>query len=307
MATDLHQPIIKKIKKTSGGGHHGGAWKVAYADFVTAMMAFFLLMWLLNATSEEQKRGISNYFGPVGLSDGSSGSGGVLGGLSISSDGAFQDSKTSPAITMLTPQSNAAPEETDTSQPFDPEQKMTADTNQNEQLANDTQGEQAKMTDNAEEEKQLSDTELKIKQMIEETPELSKFADNIIVDQTPEGLRIQIVDQKGRSMFPIGEAKMYDYTVKLLKSVAGAIKDLPNKISVTGHTDAKPYGNNTTYGNWELSTDRANSSRRILLSAGLDPNHISYVSGKAATDPLDKADPFSPQNRRITIVVLKKG
>lgn len=305
------QPIIKKVKKVSGGGHHGGAWKVAYADFVTAMMAFFLLMWLLNATSEEQKRGISNYFGPVGMSTAASGSGGILGGQSVATEGSFEDSKASPAVTMLAPQTNAGEAETEGDAVDQNQTKSINTTEENKQQAKAQEPAQAEQQDLDKssgssdlDKKNFADASEQIKQAIQKTPELAQFADNLIIDQTPEGMRIQIVDQDRKSMFPSGEKKMYDHTVKLLSSIAEVIKKLPNKISISGHTDSKPYSNGTGYTNWELSTDRANASRQVLVESGLDEAKLSHVTGKAATEPLLEKNPESSQNRRISIVLL---
>ncbi len=135
-------------------------------------------------------------------------------------------------------------------------------------------------------------------------PDLRDLARNLLIDRTPEGMRIQIVDQKGHSMFPLGSAEMYDKTRRLLGLVADAIKRLPNKISIKGHTDAKPYRGHGDYTNWELSSDRANASRRALVTAGLSSDRVAYVVGRAAQDPLVPADPTSPRNRRISIVLL---
>lgn len=328
-----NQPIIKKVKKVQAAGHHGGAWKVAYADFVTAMMAFFLLMWLLNATTEEQKRGISNYFGPVGLSTAASGSGGLLGGQSVSTDGSFEDSKASPAVTMLAPQTNAGEakaEGDESNQPDKPAPEDVAKASEqniaqiqkedsDKQAATGDKAQEAVAVDKAQEapvaeedkaaaaaidKKNFDEAQEKIKQAILNSPELAAFADNLVMDITPEGLRIQIVDQDKRSMFPSGEKKMYDHTVMLLNKIAGVIKTLPNKISIAGHTDSTPYNDGSGYTNWELSADRANASRQVLTAAGLDEDRISQVAGKAATEPFNKDDPSSPQNRRISITLL---
>ena len=304
------QPIIKKVKKVSGGGHHGGAWKVAYADFVTAMMAFFLLMWLLNATSEEQKRGISNYFGPVGMSTAASGSGGVLGGNSVATEGAFDDSKASPAVTMLMPQTNAGEAKTEGDEK-DQKDKISESTTLEEkevpEKAVPEPSSQAPANDSEAEaldKKNFADAEEKIRQAILQSPELAQFAENLIIDTTPEGLRIQIVDQDKKAMFPSGEKKMYDHTTKLLKQIASVIKTMPNKISVTGHTDSTPYQTGGNYTNWELSADRANASRLVLMGAGMEESRISHVTGKAANEPLLESSPADPKNRRISIILL---
>lgn len=285
--TDQRPIIIKKIKKVSGG-HHGGAWKVAYADFVTAMMAFFLLMWLLNATSEEQKRGISNYFAPIGVQQGTTGSGGVLGGLTVSSEGSFTDSKTSPAVAAMTPAQKQTERDDDTNQPA---------TGLDE---NDGKNDAQEQKENAE----FENLKQAIDKMVQNSPEIKDLAENLIVDITPEGLRIQIVDLDKKSMFPIGSAIMDDHTKELFVKVTEIIKSQPNKISISGHTDATPYAKDGDYGNWELSADRANACRKVLVENGISNERVKAVVGKAENDPLNKNDPFSAQNRRISIVLL---
>ena len=302
------QPIYKKIKKVAAGGH-GGGWKVAYADFVTAMMAFFLLMWLLNSTSQEQKRGISNYFGPIGMSEGSGGSGGLMGGLSVTSEGSFQDSAAAPAVTMMTPKSSPGDTE-------DSENTIENGTTKDQTGISDEvkkKFEEAKVKDKPKQEFKkietseknvLLDVQKQIKQAIQANPELKDLSQNLMIDLTPEGLRIQLVDQDKKSMFPSGKATPLPQMEKLVQQVSKVISKLPNKISISGHTDSTPYGNDKTYSNWELSTDRANVTRRMILDDGIDEARIEYVRGKAANDPLIKADPSSPQNRRISIVIL---
>lgn len=282
---DKEQPIIvKKIKK--GGGHHGGAWKVAYADFVTAMMAFFLLLWLLNVTTDEQKNAISNYFDPTHpkVSKDTSGAGGVMGGLSMSPQGAMATNVQN--ITMPQPTKPTQP-----TKQMDPKNKNV---------------EKAKQQMRKQEEKRFKTAEQMIKQAIQEDPELAALAKNLIVDMTPEGLRIQIVDQDGEPMFPSGSARMYDKTKRLMQKVGKIIKTLPNDISIRGHTDSIPYGSGANYTNWELSSDRANDSRRVLLDSGIPQKRINNVMGKADTEPLMPKDPTSAQNRRISIILLKE-
>ena len=204
--------IIKKVKK-GGHGHHGGAWKVAFADFVTAMMAFFMLMWLMGSTT--------------------------------------------------------------------PEQKATA--------------EAARMVRIMEE----------LKAVIDAGKELKDFADQILFDITPEGLRIQIIDKENRAMFDQGSARLQPYTRAILHEMVKVISEAPNRISVSGHTDAKPYATDSDYGNWELSADRANAARRELLAGGLPEDKIGRVVGLGSSDLLDPSQPQAPLNRRISIVVLR--
>lgn len=292
MTDPKNAPIVKKIKKVTGGGHHGGAWKVAYADFVTAMMAFFLLMWLLNATSEEQRRGLSNYFGPAGDLFGAGGTGGILGGQSVETDGNFKEARASSPITTGSVKSEASASNTDTDD-------------------NDGQGafeedlEAEKAIEKAEEEL-FKKAEEDLKKAIQENPELNELAQHLIIDQTPEGLRIQIVDRDKKEMFPNGSSEMYPHTRKLLELVNKVIEKMPNKISITGHTDAKPYANGSKYTNWELSSDRANATRRVMLELGLSSPRMVYISGKAETEPLLKEDPSAAQNRRISIILHRR-
>ncbi len=277
--------VIKKVIK-GGGGHHGGAWKVAYADFVTAMMAFFLLMWLLNATTEEQRKGISEYFDPTPMevSSTTSGAGGVMGGLTVSTEGA-RSSDVQPIV------HNDNPPSPNVKMQIDPEQL------EKEQLQAELQ-----KRENAE----FEQVKEKIQEAIQDS-ELKDLAKNLMVDMTPEGLRIQIVDQNGESMFPSGSAKPYEKTVKLIDMVAQIIKTMPNQISVRGHTDSVPYSKGADYTNWELSADRANASRRVLLDAGIESKKLSNVVGKADTEHLKPEAPNDPQNRRISIILLRES
>lgn len=275
--------VIKKVIK-GGGGHHGGAWKVAYADFVTAMMAFFLLMWLLNATTEEQRKGISEYFDPTPMevSNTTSGAGGVMGGLTVSEVGA-RATDVQPIV------HNDQTPSPDIKSQVDPEQLSK------EQL-------QAEL-----EKREDADFE-QVKEKIEEAikdSDLKGLTKNLIIDMTPEGLRIQIVDRDGESMFPTGSAQPYEKTKKLLAVVADIIKKMPNQISVRGHTDSAPYSNGANYTNWELSADRANASRRALLEDGIAAKKLSNVVGKADMEHLKPDKPLDPQNRRISIILLR--
>lgn len=297
--------IIKKVKK-GGHGHHGGAWKVAYADFVTAMMAFFLLLWLLNATTEDQKKGIANYFDPVSVSKSSqSGSGGMLGGASIASPTGSMSSQMSQmnvtAIDGLKPNSEGE------------EAQGEGKTNIKENVKKDETNKEKKIEASEEaiekahekiEEERFKKAETELRQAIQNSPELKELSENLLIEQTPEGMRIQITDKSKKEMFPLGSADMYDYTEKLLEQVAHVIQKLPNQIEITGHTDAKPYKNKNN-SNWELSSKRANASRRVLDNAGIEPKRIEIVAGKADKDLLVPEEPESPMNRRISLTLLK--
>jgi chemotaxis protein MotB len=303
--------IIKKVKKVAGG-HHGGAWKVAYADFVTAMMAFFLLLWLLNATTEDQKKGIADYFSPVSaftpesVSQSPSGSAGVMGGRSIISEGALQNDTSPIGITVALPGSKEQSEsQTEQSEDGTKDSQRLAEQNETAQQTVD-RNEVDQLAQELEQER-FEQAEAELREALESVPDLSDFAKNLVVDQTPEGLRIQIIDEEGRSMFPSGSADMLGHTQRLLALVADAIKKLDNPVAIKGHTDSTPYSGKNDYSNWELSTDRANSSRRALLAAGLPASRVASVVGRADQEHFVPDEPNSPRNRRISIVLLRQA
>lgn len=284
--------VIKKIKKGGGDGHHGGAWKVAYADFVTAMMAFFLLMWLINTTSPEQKRGIADYFAPASVSDSTSGSGGILAGTALGSDGA-KAAGTSSVIEELSPQSR---------NPDDGRSQEGAKAAVSEDASTESLREALKRRDDA----AFASAAQSLRQALQDMPELAELSKNIIIDQTPEGLRIQLVDQEGRSMFGEGSSQPNARAQLLLRAITKVINQLPNRISIYGHTSASP-GGAKAEGDWTLSAQRADASRRILQSAGVDRDRIYQVAGKATSEPLYPDDPMLPGNRRIAIVLLREA
>jgi len=276
MAEEGLRPIVvKKIKK--GGGHHGGAWKIAYADFVTAMMAFFLLMWLLGSTTKGDLNGISEYFKtPLKVAmQGGSGSG---DSSSVIQGGGSDLSRRTGQV------------------------KMTDDPAQSKTYNLDA----AKKALEAEERSRLQALRARIEMTIDTNAELKKFKEQLLLDFTSEGLRIQIVDLQNRPMFNAGKADLQPYAREILEAIAPALNDVPNKIGLSGHTDSTPYFTETGYSNWELSADRANASRRALLHGGLADNKILRVVGLASAAHLDRADPFNPINRRISIIVMNK-
>ncbi len=270
---DKKQPIIVKRIKKGGHGHHGGAWKVAYADFVTAMMAFFLLMWLLGSTTEAQKRGISDWFqNPTGIQ----GPGGAS--TSMIQLGGTQDMPTG-------------------------EGKKTM-----EDSPADKAKERVVIKEKAEDKRRLDELLQRLKEAIDKSQALKPFKDQLLLDITPEGLRIQIVDKENRPMFALGSPELKWYTKEILYEIAETINQVPNKISITGHTDATPFSSDRRdYSNWELSADRANAARRALIQGGMNPDKIGRVVGLASTVLFDKANPYSPINRRISIIVMNKA
>jgi len=275
MADDSQRPIVIKRIKKAGGGAHGGAWKIAYADFVTAMMAFFLLMWLLGSTTKAQMEGIANYFKTplkVALSGGS-GAGDatsiIKGGGQDLTRKAGQVKKGETESKTQSPQSKAEQERVDAAR--------------------------------------LQELKAKLDKAIESNQKLKQFKNQLKIDITQEGLRIQIVDDKNRPMFDSGGAVMKPYTRDILREIGKTLNQVPNKISLSGHTDAVPYsGGEAGYSNWELSADRANASRRELVAGGLEDGKVLRVVGLGSAIPFDKANPNAPVNRRISIIVMNK-
>jgi chemotaxis protein MotB len=274
MASGEATIIIKKVKKVSGGGHHGGAWKVAYADFVTAMMAFFLLMWLINTTSPEQKKGIADYFAPASVSETTSGAGGILGGTALGQDGTKQAGTRSAM-------DNTAPD--------------VAVNSASEQALKDALA--------AKEKADFESAAQSLRQAMQSMPELAELSKQILVDQTPEGLRIQLVDQEGRSMFDEGSSKPNPRAETVLRAVAKIVNNLPNRINVYGHTSLSANGQPAA-NDRELSAARANAATEVMRAAGVQTDRVYLTGGKATSDPLYPDDPTLPGNRRIEIILL---
>jgi chemotaxis protein MotB len=284
MSEALQPIVIKRIVK-GHGGHHGGSWKVAFADFATAMMAFFLLMWLMGGTTAEQKGAISEYFKNPSAVQGASP---VPSPSSIQGPGGASTSMIQlGGGTEL--YRNPAPAEGKESE--DAYKRVAADSSSSS--SSDGQTEQERLEG-------LMD---QLKKAIEEQEKLKPFKDQILMDMTADGLRIQIVDKENRSMFDSGSAELKDYSSDVLKELAMVIGGVPNRISISGHTDATPFVRKN-YGNWELSTDRANAARRALLEGGLPPEKIGRVVGLASSALLDPEHAQSPINRRISIIVM---
>ena len=279
MADEGLRPIIvKRIKKTAAG-HHGGAWKIAYADFVTAMMAFFLLMWLLGSTSKGDMSGIAEYFKtPLKVAmQGGSGS----GDSSSVIQGGGRD------LTRKDGQQKKG----DSPQPKKKSYNLGAAKAELERL----------------ELSRLKGLKSKIEGMIEASPTMRQYKNQLLIDITTDGLRIQIVDEQNRAMFASAKAELQPYTKEILFEIGRTLNDMPNKISLSGHTDATAYSSGDKgYSNWELSADRANASRRALIAGGMDESKMLRVVGLSSAVPFNKADPFSPVNRRISIIVMNK-
>ncbi|MEM9468731.1 MAG: flagellar motor protein MotB [Pseudomonadota bacterium] len=290
---ELNNIIIKKVKKVDGG-HHGGAWKVAYADFVTAMMAFFLLLWLLNVSTQEQLDGIADYFSPSPMiSTDSTGSGGILGGLTMDPEGAMISQKEQP----ITQREAETPALRPGTLPPKPNKQDVGRTGR--KLTDEEILEQIKQW----EEKAFAQAKVALEEAME-SAEMQELKESLQVDMTPEGLRIQIIDQEDKPLFDSGSAVLQDHTKQILRKVSNVIIKLPNELSIRGHTDSVPFGPRARYTNWELSSDRANSSRRFLLKNGIPTTRVNNVVGKADTDHLFEDNPRDGRNRRISIILL---
>ena len=284
MAEEKKRPIIIVKKKINGGGHHGGAWKVAYADFVTAMMAFFMVMWLVASVSKEQRAAMFEYFKNPSMEQGQS----VKAAPGQNGPGGASTSAINLGGGMDAPTSSTEKEGTG----------KAVDT---------TSEDDAKRIAQQAEKRQLESLMGDLKQAIEASQAMQAFKDQLLLDITPEGLRIQIVDQLNRPMFDLGKSNLKDYTVTILHELAKHLNSVPNRISVSGHTDNKAYAAARGYTNWELSADRANAARRALLEGGLDQQKIARVVGLASSVLFDRKNPFSPINRRISIIVMTKS
>ena len=287
MSKDKDRAIVVKRAAPKKGGHHGGAWKLAYADFMTAMMAFFLLMWLLSSASTVQLKGIADYFnqplkitlwgGDRSAVDSSQIPG---GGRDISTD--------KDGITRQTDGSINRAEHTAARADDQALQQLQGAVERREQV-------------------RLHDLQVKLMAAIEANPVLRQFKQQIRIDSTLQGLRIEIVDTQKRPMFATAQAIVQPYMHDILQAIGNTLNDVPNRIVVQGHTDAVPYaGGEKGYSNWELSADRANASRRELIAGGMDEAKVLRVLGLASTQNLNKADPLDPENRRISIIVLNK-
>jgi chemotaxis protein MotB len=282
--------VIKRIKKGGHAGHHGGAWKVAYADFVTAMMAFFLLMWLINTTTPEQKRGIADYFAPQSIAQTVSGSGGVLGGKVMGED----DAHAGGAQSVMQKQSPPAPSSAT---------KGLAN-GENQGGANSSSSSASEANAHSAQDGDFAHAAEAIHQAIQDNPDIANLSHQVITENTPQGLRVQLVDQDGRPMFQQGSTDPMPYTRKLLAAVGGVIASLPNRVSISGHTS----GNDAATGNgWELSTGRANQARALLQTGGLASDRIYEVAGKAGSEPLLPEDPNASANRRLSILLMREA
>ena len=309
--------VIIRREEVVAGGHHGGAWKVAYADFVTAMMAFFLLMWLLNATTQEQKRGLADYFSPTNhLGITTSGSGAPLGGTTPNSAGVMTSDRGAVDITKTQPypvtdddDTGDTPTQTETSKipgtatrPSASDRGFQAGRKQNESKS-PKEGDKQVESDRAEK-RAFEQAATQIRDTVAADPALADVAKQLAIDITPEGLRIQLLDADRTPMFSSGSSSLNDKARAVLARIAPVLMKMPESLTIAGYTDSAPY-RGTDKTNWDLSADRANATRKLLIEAGLPEPRVRSVTGNADRDPLITTDPLAAANRRIAIVLLR--
>ncbi|WP_210245125.1 MULTISPECIES: flagellar motor protein MotB [Methylobacterium] len=273
------QPIIIKKVKKAAHAHHGGAWKIAYADFVTAMMAFFLLMWLISMTTPEQKVGLAEYFAPAALSPANSGAGGMLYGTSLDTSG----------NKLSTPRDAArgSAEQEDRARPTSPGRASDLDASHPAASA------------------QANDSAIaSLRQALQKMPDIAELSRNIVIEPTKEGVNVSLVDQDGRSMFREGSVDPYERTRRVLEALAPALRRLPNRLSITGHTAAARPGSARAAEPWNLTAGRALAVREILSGAGVPNDNVDSVVGRADTQPVFPDNPYIAPNRRVTITLL---
>ena len=268
-STNTQPIIIKRKKVVKGDGHHGGAWKVAYADFVTAMMAFFLLMWLLNATTEDQRKGIADYFNPtIPISRISGGGSDGLNGSSMFTEDTYAKMGTGGT------------------------RQQTVDSPRKEAQSGASKEEVAENLHN----------------LRQELGEKSKqLSEHLMIKMSPEGMVLEVIDSDSSPLFAVGNSNPTPLLKELLASISGSLDAFRNDIKIVGHTDSLQYRLGANYDNWNLSTDRANVIRKLLLEKGMMPSRLREVSGRADTDPLAPENPSASQNRRISIIILTDG
>lgn len=290
------QPIIIKKVKKNKHAHHGGAWKIAYADFVTAMMAFFLLLWLISMTTPEQKEGLATYFAPPNIAPTTSGSGGVMGGTAL-------DNSDNSLMAGSTPQERTDASVTPKGAEFGTMQGAMSGSE--EQSGNLYEAALASQYDlKARDDQGFHSAAASIKQAWQAMPDITEVSDNLLVEETEEGLNIRIIDQEGRPMFPEGSKYPNELTRQAIAAIAPILQKLASPVRISGHTAAGGVYANPRYGSWELSADRANTVRQILGEFGLADDRINSVVGRSAAEPFFPNDPYMAANERIEITLL---
>ncbi|HYG86957.1 MAG TPA: flagellar motor protein MotB [Azospirillum sp.] len=308
--------VVVKRRALEDEEEHAGSWKIAYADFVTTMMTFFLVMWLINITTKEQRQGISEYFNPVAVSQANSGADGMLAGRSVDETGALTSPNASGthSLPVASPpvvasvgkddrnpagRKDPMPHPDGAAQPPAPPQDTQVTRAEFEALLD-------RQSASAQEQFAFEQLEEDIRKRLASAGDLKALSESIVIQQVPEGLRIQLTDQAKFSMFAVGSAQMTDQTRRLMRLISGVIATVPNSLSISGHTDALAYSKDSPYGNWELSSDRANAARRELIASGVPSSRIVRVEGRADLDHMVE-DRLDPRNRRISITLLRHG
>ncbi|MBA4221068.1 MAG: chemotaxis protein MotB [Methylobacterium sp.] len=279
MTKPAQQIIVKKVKKAAHA-HHGGAWKIAYADFVTAMMAFFLLMWLISMTTQEQKEGLAEYFAPGAVSPSTSGAGGMLWGSALDKSG---------------------------SKPLTPREVAMGTTKQEDKARQTKSGAADREIDRTAAAQQASHSAIaSLRQTLQSMPEIADLSRNIVIEPTKEGLDVALMDENGRSMFPEGSVQPYPSTRRVLEALAPTLRRLPNRLAITGHTAAVRPGAAAGVDPWSLTTGRALAVREILSGAGFPNDRFASVVGRADTEPVFPDNPYISPNRRVRITLLSE-
>jgi chemotaxis protein MotB len=273
------QPIIVKKVKKAAHAHHGGAWKIAYADFVTAMMAFFLLMWLISMTTPEQKIGLAEYFAPAAVSPANSGAGGMLYGTSLDTSGNKPSTPRDAA--------RGSEEQAGKARPTNPGRASDADASR---PASSVQANDSAIAS--------------LRQALQKMPDIAELSRNIVIEPTKEGVNVSLVDQDGRSMFREGSVDPYERTRRVLEALAPTLRLLPNPLSIIGHTATARPGLAQAGEPWNLTAGRALAVREILSGAGVPNDNFASVVGRADTEPVFPDNPYTAPNRRVTITLL---
>ena len=290
--------IVKKVIDEGHGGHHGGAWKIALADMMTAMMAFFLLMWLLGATNEDKRKSVADYFRPASHSQikfgEMAGSDGLLGGGSVVDvDGFPFTAKQSSLLERLTPKAQGGANSTEGGAADQRSRDGTSDSDPKQQAA-------------AADQQNFEKLEAQLRERLEQNPQLKSVKDNVSVVRESDGLRIEIVDKADFSMFRLGTSDLEPKAAALLGEVARSLQALPNRVAVRGHTDSLGFSDATGRSNWSLSTERADATRQLMVGAGVNPQRFARIEGVADTQPFVPSNPADPRNRRVSITVLNQ-
>jgi chemotaxis protein MotB len=290
--------IIKRIEESSHGGHHGGGWKVAYADFMTAMMAFFLLLWILAASDEEMLRGLANYFTPT-MADSGGGSDSAADLRPLAAPGVMSGSNDVTGVVKLPTFGKENPMMVFDSRLREMPSEVVVEYTEppkpeNPVEAADAQEKETRL-------REIDQTAQEIAERIESDKALSDLARNVRLEKSDGALTVQVLDQENRSLFRTGSSEISDETRKLLLAIGDIVAAQPQPVEIVGHTDAATYGSTAGYSNWELSADRANATRRVLMEAGITPARFMSISGVADTQPINTSDLYAPENRRISI------